>query len=343
MTASPHGPAGALTFLAVDGIGEVAPGDDLAGLLAGACALRDGDVLVVTSKVVSKSEGRLADLDRQAAVTQETDRVVAVRGQTSIVRTRHGFVMAAAGVDASNVRPGTVVLLPEDPDGSARRLRERLHALTGRNVAVVVTDTAGRAWRHGQTDLALGAAGIEPLQDLAGRVDDYGNTLVVTAPAVADALAAAADLVKGKLGRRPAAVVRGAPDLVLPAGRHGPGARALVREETADMFGLGARDAVLRALAGDPEDLRGFGAAATPDEVAATLAGLAAPCPVRVAPTGGGEPGPVVLVDLLGLDERAAGRTHARVGAAAFALGWLLAEGEGPGATGTLRVLRPHP
>ncbi|MGN6132568.1 MAG: coenzyme F420-0:L-glutamate ligase, partial [Nocardioidaceae bacterium] len=124
MTPAPP-PAEALTCLPVDGIGEVGPGDDLARLLADACELRDGDVVVVTSKVVSKSEGRVADLDRQAAVEQETDRVVAVRGGTAIVRTRLGLVMAAAGVDASNVRPGTVVLLPEDPDGSARRLRER--------------------------------------------------------------------------------------------------------------------------------------------------------------------------------------------------------------------------
>ncbi len=328
------GAADALTLLPVDGVGEVRPGDDLAAHLAEARALLDGDVLVVTSKVVSKSEGRLVELDRQAAVQQETDRVVAVRGQTAIVRTRHGLVMAAAGVDASNVRPGTVVLLPEDPDGSARRLRERLHALTGRNVAVVVTDTAGRAWRHGQTDMAIGTAGLEPLEDLAGRVDDYGNELAVTAPAVADELAAAADLVKGKLGRRPAAVVRGAADLVLPPGAHGPGARVLVREETADMFGLGARDAVLRALAGDPADLRGFGAAAGSDEVAATLGALAGPCPVRVV---AGE----VHVALEGADAGSAGRVRARVSAAAFALGWLVTGPED--AAGPLRVVRPRP
>lgn len=328
----------ALTCLPVEGIGEVLPGDDLARLLADCCSLVDGDVVVVTSKVVSKSEGRLADLDRQAAVEQETDRVVAVRGATAIVRTRLGLVMAAAGVDASNVAPGTVVLLPEDPDGSARRLRTRLHELTGRNVAVVVTDTAGRAWRHGQTDMAVGVAGLEPLHDLAGCTDGYGNELAVTAPAVADEIAAAADLVKGKLGRRPAALLRGAAALVLPPGRHGAGATALVREETADLFGLGARDAVLRALAGDPADLRGFGAAASVEDVAATLADVAAPGEVRV------EAGSV-LVDLEGTDARAAGRAEARVGAAAFALGWLV-DGPAPGpggAAGPLRVFRPHP
>ena len=148
--------------------------------------------------------------------------------------------MAAAGVDASNVAPGTVVLLPEDPDATARSLRVRVHAETGRNVAVVVTDTAGRAWRAGQTDLAIGAAGIEPLDDHAGRTDPYGNPLAVTAPAVADELASVAELVTGKLAGRPVAVVRGIAARVLPAGEHGPGARALVRPRHADMFGLGA-------------------------------------------------------------------------------------------------------
>lgn len=309
--------------LPVDGVGEVRKGDDLAALLCSAAQLLDGDVLAVTSKVVSKSEGRVAVTDRERAVAAETDRVVATRGRTAIVRTRHGLVLAAAGVDASNTAPGTVVLLPEDPDRSARELRERVTALTGLNVAVVVTDTAGRAWRHGQTDIAVGAAGLEPLHDLAGRTDGYGNDLAVTAPAVADELAAAAELVKGKLGRRPAAVVRGLGHLVLPAGTHGPGATALVREEAQDMFGLGARDAVLRALEGSLEDLRAFGQPAGADELVAQLCALAEGATVSRA-------GDHVLVDLSHLDVWTAGRAQARFSAAAFAMGWLPVDAAGP-------------
>jgi coenzyme F420-0:L-glutamate ligase/coenzyme F420-1:gamma-L-glutamate ligase len=159
-----------------------------------------------------------------------------------------GLVMAAAGIDASNIEPGHLVLLPLDPDASARALRAGLLASTTRNVAVLVTDTAGRAWRHGQTDLAIGAAGIEVLDDHAGRTDSYGNPLAVTAPAVVDEIAGAADLVKGKLTGRPLALVRGLEDRVLPPGRNGPGARSLTRELTGDMFALGSREAVLAAV-----------------------------------------------------------------------------------------------
>jgi coenzyme F420-0:L-glutamate ligase/coenzyme F420-1:gamma-L-glutamate ligase len=194
--------------------------------------------------------------------------VVARRGATAIVRTHHGLTMAAAGIDASNVAAGTVVLLPEDPDASARGLRVRLLEAAGVNVAVVVTDTAGRAWREGQTDIAVGAAGLTVLDDHAGRVDAHGNPLAVTAPAVADELAGAAELVSGKLTGRPFALVRGRADLVLPPGDHGPGARALVRPEGADLFGYGAREAVVRALRGEAPDRAPFGAPATPDELA---------------------------------------------------------------------------
>ena len=138
---------------------------------------------------------------RDEALPGETARVVARRGPTTIVRTHHGLTLAAAGIDASNVAPGSVVLLPVDPDGSARAIRARLHELTGRTVGVVVTDTAGRAWREGQTDHAVGAAGLRVLEDLAGRRDAYGNELVVTAPAVADELAGAAELVQGQARR----------------------------------------------------------------------------------------------------------------------------------------------
>ena len=247
-----------VTAFAPDGVPAVRSGDDLAALLLavldGDDALADGDVVVVTSKVVSKSEGRVVDGPREQHVAGETARVVARRGPTTIARTRHGLVLAAAGVDGSNVESGHSVLLPLDPDASARRLRADLHARTGRTVGVVVTDTAGRAWREGQTDLAIGAAGLVVLDDHAGRVDEHGNELAVTAPAVADELAGLAELAQGKLGGRPFAVVRGRADLVLPAGDDGPGAVALVRPEGADMFGLGSREAVVVAVAGRPDD-----------------------------------------------------------------------------------------
>jgi coenzyme F420-0:L-glutamate ligase/coenzyme F420-1:gamma-L-glutamate ligase len=232
-----------LEVWAPDGMPEVAAGDDLAALVAGATAatpLADGDVVVVTSKVVSKAEGRVLAMDRDEAVTAETVRVVARRGPTRVVETRHGFVLAAAGVDASGVAPGRVALLPVDPDGSARRLRSRLLELTGADVAVVVTDTMGRPWRLGLVDQAVGVAGLEPLEDLRGRDDGHGNVLDVTVTATADELAAAADLVKGKLARRPVAVVRGLAAAV--GAGDGPGARALVRPAAEDMFRLGTHD-----------------------------------------------------------------------------------------------------
>jgi coenzyme F420-0:L-glutamate ligase/coenzyme F420-1:gamma-L-glutamate ligase len=256
-----------LEVFAPDGIGEVTEGADLAALVAP--YLSDGDVVVVTSKVVSKAEGRVRPGDREQAVLDETVRVVARRGPTRIVESRIGVVMAAAGVDASNVAPGSVVLLPEDPDASARRIRADLAARDGVNVAVVVSDTAGRAWRHGQTDLAIGLAGMLPLESFEGRVDGYGNPLAVTAPAVADEVAGIAEVVTGKLGNRPVTVVRGLADRVLPAGEHGPGARALVRETGTDMFGLGSREAVVAALSG--RDQRAFGAPATADDLARAL------------------------------------------------------------------------
>lgn len=264
-----------LSVTAPDGVPEVRRGDDLADLVLPLVALEAGDVLVVTSKVVSKAEGRVVPGTRDDALAGETVRVVARRGPTTIVRTRHGLTMAAAGIDASNVEAGHVVLLPEDPDASARRLRTAVLDRTGVNVGVVVTDTAGRAWREGQTDIAVGAAGLTPLETYAGRTDAHGNELLVTAPAVADEIAGAAELAQGKLGGRPFAVVRGRADLVLPPGDHGPGARALVRAEGADLFGLGAREAVVRAVAGAlTGDVAGrvpFGAPATPEDLAAAI------------------------------------------------------------------------
>lgn len=232
---------------APEGMPEVVAGDDLAGLVvtalaAAGTALADGDVLVVTSKVVSKAEGRVVRLDREQAVTEESVRLVARRGGTRIVETRHGLVLAAAGVDASGVDPGWVVLLPVDPDASARGLRARVRELTGAAVAVVVSDTTGRPWRNGLTDQAVGAAGIAPLEDLRGRDDGHGNILDATVTATVDEVAAAADLVKGKLAGRPVAVVRGLARHV--TAHDGPGAVAVVRPASQDMFRLGSHDVV---------------------------------------------------------------------------------------------------
>ena len=253
---------------AVEGIGEVSASTDLAALLCD-LDLADGDVVVVTSKIISKAEGRVREAERDQVIAEETVRVVARRGPTSIVENHLGLVMAAAGVDASNVAAGSVVLLPKDPDASARTLREQVYAGTGRNVALVISDTAGRAWRTGQTDLAIGVAGLHPLEDFAGTTDSYGNPLAVTAPAVADEIAGLAELVTGKLGGRPVSVVRGLGARVLPAGDHGPGARVLLRPREQDMFALGAREAVLAAVAGSDPDC--FGAPAEPTEMVAAL------------------------------------------------------------------------
>lgn len=270
-----------LEVWAPDGVPEVAAGDDLAGLVlaaladgadgAGATGLADGDVVSVTSKVVSKAEGRTRAGERDAAVDEETVRIVARRGATRIVRHRLGLTMAAAGVDASNVERGSIVLLPLDPDASARSLRREIHGRAGVNVGVIVTDTAGRAWREGQTDIAIGAAGLLVAEDFAGRTDPYGNQLAVTLPAVADELAGAADLAQGKLAGRPVAVIRGRADLVLPPGEDGPGATALVRADGHDLFGWGAREAVVRALAGAPGDRHPFGAPVSEEELEAAL------------------------------------------------------------------------
>ena len=296
-----------IEVFAPDGIGEIGPGDDLAAVVAP--HVRDGDVVVVTSKVVSKAEGRVRSGGREQAIRDETVRVVARRGPTSIVETRLGVVMAAAGVDASNVEPGQVVLLPEDPDASARQIRERLAADHDVDVAVVVSDTAGRAWRHGQTDLAIGVAGLLPLESFAGRTDAYGNPLAVTAPAVADEIAGVAEVASGKLGHRPVTVVRGLAARLLPPGEHGPGARLLVREAGTDMFGLGSREAVVAALSG--RDQPAFGAAA---DAADLLAALEA-CGVRAA----------VQSDRITVACRP---TDVRVTALAFAHAWQVVAGE---------------
>jgi coenzyme F420-0:L-glutamate ligase/coenzyme F420-1:gamma-L-glutamate ligase len=231
----------AISITPVAGLPEVTPGADLAALVeAVGPGLRDGDILVITSKVISKAEGRLVRADREQAIDAETVRLVARRGQTRIVQTRHGLVLAAAGVDSSNMPAGMVALLPEDPDASARRLRKDLAGRLGIRIAVIITDTLGRPWRNGQSDAAIGAAGLAAIQDRRGETDPFGNLLEVTVAAVADEIAAAADLVKGKTDGIPAAVVRGLDSLV--TADDGPGAATLIRPADEDMFRFGSAD-----------------------------------------------------------------------------------------------------
>ncbi|MFB0628606.1 coenzyme F420-0:L-glutamate ligase [Streptomyces sp. AB3(2024)] len=239
-------PAPSYEVRALAGIPEVRPGDDLAALIAGTSpGLRDGDVLLVTSKIVSKAEGRIVTAaSREEAIDAETVRVVARRGTLRIVEDRRGLVMAAAGVDASNTAPGTVLLLPEDPDASAARIRAGLRALLSVDVGVIVTDTFGRPWRTGLTDVAIGAAGVRVLDDLRGGTDAHGNPLSATVVATADELAAAGDLVKGKAAGLPVAVVRGLGHI----GGEGSSARDLVRAPADDMFRLGTSEAVREAV-----------------------------------------------------------------------------------------------
>lgn len=221
------GEAPAYRVWALPGMPEVRAGDDLAKLIAATePGLVDGDILLVTSKIVSKAEGRIVEAaDREAAIDAETVRVVARRGTLRIVENRQGLVMAAAGVDASNTPAGTVLLLPEDPDASARTIRDGLRDTLGVEVGVVVTDTFGRPWRNGLTDVAIGAAGVRVLDDLRGGTDAYGNPLSATVVATADELASAGDLVKGKAEGLPVAVVRGLSHAVdTGAGRRCPGA-----------------------------------------------------------------------------------------------------------------------
>jgi coenzyme F420-0:L-glutamate ligase/coenzyme F420-1:gamma-L-glutamate ligase len=241
-----------ISIFAPDGIGEITPDTDLPGALIAAVhldpagPLADGDILVVTSKILSKAEGRAAPEEaRDEAIAAETVRTVARRGPTRIVRNRAGLVLAAAGVDRSNVVPGPILLLPEDPDGSAARLRAEVQRRTGLRLGVVISDTAGRPWREGQTDQAIGSAGVRVIRRYAGELDEYGNRLEVTATALADELAAAAELAKGKLGGRPLAVVRGLGELV---GDTADRAEDLVRPAEADLFRFGSRESVLAAV-----------------------------------------------------------------------------------------------
>ena len=238
------------------GMPEIAAGDDLVALIGDAAeaqaivksddALRDGDILVVTSKIVSKAEGRQVPVaDREKAIAEDTVRVVAERvhpgGVTQIVETRHGLIMAAAGIDTSNVPDGIALRLPEDPDISAKILCIGLRERFGVKLGIVVTDTLGRPWRVGQTDVAIGAAGLTVTDDLRGGVDANGKPLQVTITVLADELAGAADLVKGKASNIPVAVVRGLGRLVTEP--DAPGARTLVRSVDDDMFRFGSAEA----------------------------------------------------------------------------------------------------
>ncbi|PZU47612.1 MAG: coenzyme F420-0:L-glutamate ligase [Microbacterium sp.] len=239
-------PASALQVWALPGIPEVTPGDDLVRLIADAAdgQLRDGDILVVTSKIVSKAEGRyLPEEERDAAVARESARVVAEdeAGTVRIVESRLGIIAAAAGVDASNTPPGLILLLPENPDASARALAAGLRGATGARIGVIVSDTLGRAWRDGQTDAAIGAAGVAVFEHLRDQPDASGRPLRVTLPCVADELAATGDLVKRKASGCPVAVIRGRADLVGDLDL--PGARSIIRARERDLFWRGAREA----------------------------------------------------------------------------------------------------
>lgn len=206
-----------LSIIPLPGLPEIVPGDDLAGMLAAESALEGGDVLVVTQKVVSKAEGRIVEIDaddprgHKAIVEDESVRILRRRGELIISETSHGFVCANAGVDLSNVEHGHAALLPVDSDRSARRIRDVVRARRDLDVAVIISDTFGRPWRRGVTDVAIGSAGIGPILDLRGTNDALGRELMVTEVAVVDELAAAADLVMGKSDGVAAAIIRGVP------------------------------------------------------------------------------------------------------------------------------------
>ncbi|MFQ6052695.1 MAG: coenzyme F420-0:L-glutamate ligase [Candidatus Bathyarchaeia archaeon] len=245
-----------ISIIGLEGIPPIGAGDDLALIIAEAAerqgaGVEEGDVIVVTQKIVSKAEGRLIDLEdvepspfaeeiaarterdprHVEVILREAGRIVKMKRRVLILETRHGFVCANAGVDRSNVEEGFACLLPEDPDESALRIRDRIRELTGREVAVIITDTWGRPWRLGQVDFAIGVAGMSPFRDYRGETDPFGYQLIVTNIAVADELASAAELAKGKLSNVPVVIIRG---YDYPKGEGS--ARQLVRPIEDDLF-----------------------------------------------------------------------------------------------------------
>lgn len=310
---------------APEGIGEVRAGDDLVGLLLQHLSLADGDIVVITSKVVSKAEGRVFSGSGDHALGDQTERVLARKSPITIVRSVLGITHATAGIDGSNVPAGSHALLPVDPDRSARGIRDAIRDRTGTNVGVLISDTAGRAWRMGQIDIAIGAAGVQLTDDYLGHEDGYGNRLAHTQPCVADEMCSAAELAQRKTGRRPMARLRGRPDLVLEPDDHGAGATSLNRPPAEDLFGFGAREAVIRAVAGDAADAVAFGAAASAEDLAQALG------PHCVSAS--------VSPDQAAIDVVAHSQQEGVVAALAFAHGWR-STGEDPR---QLRLVRVSP